>query len=75
MDVVTVVSPGKPARIAGTIGIPAVDELGRAQRPTDGGELAHEVRAGAPAHAATGFAVDGADVHRAAGARRDVLLG
>ena len=36
-------------------------------RAVDGGELAHEVGAAAGAGAAADLAVDGADVHRAAG--------
>ena len=35
--------------------------------PVDGGELVHEVGAAAGAGAAADLAVDGADVHRAAG--------
>jgi hypothetical protein len=63
VDVVPVVWARKAARIAGSVRVPAVDELGRSQRPLDGGELAHEPCAGAGAGAAAGLVVDGADVH------------
>src|SRR4051812_36089567 len=68
MDVVAVIGAREAAWVDRSVRVPAVDELGRAERPGDGGELAHQLGAGAGAGAAAALAVDGADVHRAAGA-------
>jgi hypothetical protein len=66
MDVVAVVRAREAAGVIGAVGVPAVDELGGAQRAGDGGELVDEVGAAACAGAAADFAVHGADVERAA---------
>jgi hypothetical protein len=65
--VVAVVGAREAARVGWTVGVPAVDQLRRAQTALDGGELARQLGARAVAAAAAEFAVDGADVRRAAG--------
>jgi hypothetical protein len=66
VDVIAVIGAGEAARIRGSVGVPAVDQLGRAQPALRGGELAHQLRARARPIAVADLAVDRADVHRAA---------
>ena len=47
VDVVAVIGAREAARVRRPVGVPAVDQLGRAQLALDRGELAHELRAGA----------------------------
>ena len=49
MNVVAVVGAREPAGVVGAVGVPAVDELGGAQRAGDGGELVDDVGAAAGA--------------------------
>ena len=65
MDVVAVVGTGEHARV-GRVRVRAIDQLGRAGRARDGGELADQVGAPAAAGAPADLSVDGADVRRAA---------
>jgi len=62
-----VVGTGEAAGVVGSVGVPAVDELGGAQRAGDGGELADEGGVAAGTSALADLAVDGADVYRPAG--------
>jgi hypothetical protein len=62
-----VIGAGETSRVGRAVGVPAVDQLGRAQRADDHGEHANQIGAAAGPAAAADVPVDGGDVHRAAG--------
>jgi hypothetical protein len=62
-----VVGTGEPSRVVRPVGVPAVDELGRAHLTLYSRELAHKLSARAAAPTVAHLSVNRADVHRAAG--------